>query len=199
MTLTACATTQTNANTVVNTNKQANDDFVLINGGTFQMGSPTNEPEREADEVQHNVTVDSFYMSKTELPQKQYQSVMGNNPSENKGENLPVENITWYDAVQYCNELSKKEGLTPCYTISGNTVTWNKSANGYRLPTEAEWEYAARANTTTPFSFGNNVKDENANCYNAYGYNNDASGSWVNGYLEHTVAVNSYAANAYGL
>ena len=68
MTLTACATTQTNANTVVNTNKQANDDFVLINGGTFQMGSPTNEPEREADEVQHNVTVDSFYMSKTELP-----------------------------------------------------------------------------------------------------------------------------------
>ncbi len=205
MTLTACATTQTNANTtaktntVVNTNKQANDDFVLINGGTFQMGSPTNEPEREADEVQHNVTVDSFYISKTELSQKQYQSVMGNNPSENKGENLPVENITWYDAVQYCNELSKKEGLTPCYTISGNIVTWNKSANGYRLPTEAEWEYAARANTTTPFSFGSNVKDENANCYNAYGYNNDASGSWVNGYLEHTVDVNSYAANAYGL
>jgi len=199
--LTACAATNTKTEVKTNTNtaKQINDNFVLINGGTFQMGSPTNEAEREADEVQHNVTVDSFYMSQTELSQKQYQSVIGKNPSENKGENLPVENITWYDAVQYCNALSKKEGLTPCYTVSGSTVTWDKSANGYRLPTEAEWEYAARANTTTPFSFGNDVKDENANCYNAYGYNNDASGNWVNGYLEHTVDVNSYATNNYEL
>lgn len=199
--LTACAATNTKTEVKTNTStaKQINDNFVLINGGTFQMGSPTNEAERESDEIQHNVTVNSFYMSKTELSQKEYKDVMGNNPSENRGDTLPVENVTWYDAIQYCNALSEKEGLTPCYTVSDNIVTWDKSANGYRLPTEAEWEYAARANTTTPFSFGNDVKDEDANCYNAYGYNNDASGSWINGYLEHTVDVNSYVANAYGL
>lgn len=127
---------------------------------------------------------------------------MGVNPSEMQGDDLPVTNITWYDAVQYCNVKSEKEGLTPCYTISGTTVTWDQSANGYRLPTEAEWEYAARANTDTPFSFGDYVHNSDANCYNAYGYNNDASGTWVNGsdaYLRKTVAVDQYPDNAYGL
>ena len=119
-----------------------------------------------------------------------------------QGNDLPVTNITWYDAITFCNRLSEAEGLTPCYTISGTTVTWDRSANGYRLPTEAEWEYAARANTATPFSFGDYVHNSDANCYNAYGYNNDASGNWVNGYdsyLEETVAVDTYAPNAYGL
>ncbi len=178
------------------------DDFALIQGGTFQMGSPANEPERSSDETQHSVTVGDFYMAKTEVSQKDYQSVMGVNPSVTKGDNLPVTNITWYDAIQYCNRLSMAEGLTPCYTVSGTTVTWNKAANGYRLPTEAEWEYAARANTTTPFHFGDYVHNSDANCYNAYGYNNDASGNWVNGsdaYLRRTVAVDQYPANSYGL
>ncbi len=179
-----------------------NDNFALISGGTFQMGSPASEPERSSDETRHSVTVDSFYMAKTEVSQQEYQTVMGSDPSETKGDDLPVTNITWYDAIQYCNKLSEAAGLTPCYTISGTTVTWDKSASGYRLPTEAEWEYAARANTTTPFSFGDYVHNSDANCYNAYGYNNDASGNWVNGsdsYLRRTVAVDQYAANAYGL
>ena len=179
-----------------------NMQYILIKGDTFQMGSPENEPERSSDEVQHNVTVGNFYMSKTEVSQKEYQEIMGVNPSATKGDALPVTNITWYDAVQYCNKLSQKEGLTPCYTISGTTVTWKKAANGYRLPTEAEWEYAARANTSTPFNFGDYVHNSDANCYNAYGYNNDASGNWVNGsgaYLRKTVAVDQYAANDYGL
>ena len=182
-----------------NSNMETQDGFVLINGGTYTMGSPDNEPERDADEIQHDVTVDSFYLSATELTQEEYQAVMGENPSENQGAGLPVENVSWYDAIAYCNARSEAEGLTPCYTISGTTVTWDRSANGYRLPTEAEWEYAARANTNTPFSFGDYVEDEDANCYNAYGYNNDASGSWVNGYLEHTVSVDSYPANGSGL
>lgn len=166
------------------------------------MGSPANEPERSSDEIQHSVTVSSFYMAKTEVSQREYQTIMGNNPSETKGDDLPVTNITWYDAIEYCNKLSEAEGLTPCYTVSDTTVTWNKAANGYRLPTEAEWEYAARANTATPFSFGDYVHNSDANCYNAYGYNNDASGNWVNGsdaYLRRTVAVDQYAANSYGL
>ena len=176
-----------------------NNGMLLIEGGTFQMGSPTSEYERDADEVLHEVTVGSFYMSETEVSQKQYEVVMGNNPSEHKGDDFPVENITWYDAVRFCNALSELESLTPCYSVNGTTVTWDRSAGGYRLPTEAEWEYAARANTTTPFWFGDYVYDKDANCYNAYGYNNDASGHWVNGYLQQTVEVDKYAANAFGL
>ena len=179
-----------------------NMQYTLIKGGAFQMGSPESEPERSSDEIQHSVTVGNFYMSKTEISQKEYQEIMGVNPSVTKGDDLPVTNITWYDALQYCNKLSQNEGLTPCYTISENTVTWDRSANGYRLPTEAEWEYAARANTDTPFNFGDYVHNSDANCYNAYGYNNDASGNWVNGsgaYLRKTVAVDQYAANDYGL
>ena len=125
----------------INTETDFNDNLVLINGGTFQLGSPAGEAERDSDETQHEVTVDDFYISKTEVTQREYQSIMGSNPSENRGDNLPVENITWYDAINYCNELSKASGLTPCYAIEGSTVTWNKNANGYRLPTEAEWEY----------------------------------------------------------
>jgi formylglycine-generating enzyme required for sulfatase activity len=133
--------------------------MVRINGGTFMMASPTNEAGSLADEVQHQVTVSSFYMGKYEVTQKEYQEVMGTNPSNFKGDNLPVENVSWYDAVDYCNRLSQKEGLTPAYTIDGENVTWNSNANGYRLPTEAEWEYACHAGTTTAYNTGAAISD----------------------------------------
>ena len=175
------------------------DGLVLVKGGTFQMGSPANEAERDGDETLHSVTVSDFYMAPMEVTQREYQAVMDSNPSERKGDALPVENVTWYDAIAYCNAKSQAEGLTPCYAVSGQSVTWHRSANGYRLPTEAEWEYAARGGTATPFWFGDYVHDTDANCYNAYGYNNDASGHWVNGYLRHTVEADRYNANAFGL
>jgi formylglycine-generating enzyme required for sulfatase activity len=112
---------------------------------------------RFADEVQHSVTVSSFYLGRYEVTQKEWREVMGNNPGYFKGDDLPVENVSWYEAVEYCNKRSQKEGLTPAYTIKGTNVTWNKKANGYRLPTEAEWEYACRAGTTTPFNTGSSV------------------------------------------
>ena len=86
--------------------------------------------------------------------------------------------MTWYDAIEYCNKRSIKEGLTPAYnTILGkNNTIWNRKANGYRLLTEAEWEYACRAGTTTPFSTGNNITTDQANYSGNYPYNNNAKG-----------------------
>jgi formylglycine-generating enzyme required for sulfatase activity len=131
--------------------------FVKIAGGTFMMGSPSSEPNRESNETQHQVTLSSFYMGKHEITQKEWVEVMGSNPSRFKGDNLPVEQVSWFVAVNYCNKRSIKEGLPPAYTVSGTNVTWNQSANGYRLPTEAEWEYACRAGTTTSYSSGESV------------------------------------------
>jgi formylglycine-generating enzyme required for sulfatase activity len=120
-------------------------DMVRVSGGTFTMGSPSNEANRDNGEAQHQVTISAaFYIGKSEVTQKEWVAVMGSNPSSFKGDNLPVEQVSWYDAIEYCNKRRLKEGLTPAYTVSGTTVTWNREANGYRLPTEAEWEYAAR-------------------------------------------------------
>jgi formylglycine-generating enzyme required for sulfatase activity len=168
--------------------------MVLIQGGTFTMGSPANEIDREDDEVQRMVTVSSFYMGKTEVTQKEYREVMGTNPSSFKGDNLPVEGVSWFNAVEFCNRLSRREGLTPAYTVKGTNVTWDRSANGFRLPTEAEWEYACRAGTQTPFSMGNNITTRQAN-YDGYPYNNNAKGTFRN----KTVEVRSFSPNAWGL
>jgi formylglycine-generating enzyme required for sulfatase activity len=120
-------------------------EFIFIQGGTFTMGSPASEQNRYDNEgPEHQVTVSSFYIGKYEVTQKEYHDAMEINPSEHKGENLPLENITWYETVTYCNERSRREGLILAYTINGENVTWNRNANGYRLPTEAEWEYAAK-------------------------------------------------------
>jgi formylglycine-generating enzyme required for sulfatase activity len=170
-------------------------NMVKINGGTFTMGSPVNEAERGNNEVQHQVTVNGFYMGKYEVTQKEWREVMGNNPSRFQGDNLPVEQVSWYNAVEYCNERSQREGLTPAYTINGTNVRWDRNANGYRLPTEAEWEYACRAGTSGPFSTGNNITTSQANYDGNKPYNNNAKGS----YREKTVNVGSFGSNAWGL
>ena len=121
------------------------ENMVRVEGGSFQMGSPPSESGRFDNEgPQHQVRVSTFYMSRYEVTQKEWREVMGSSPSRFSGDNLPVEQVSWYDAVVYCNVLSVQKGLTPVYTINGTSVTANWSADGYRLPTEAEWEYAAR-------------------------------------------------------
>lgn len=194
------------SNSLEVTDMQVPDNFVFIKGGSFQMGSAESEAWRSADETQHSVTVSDFYMSKYELTQKEYEEIAGNNPSNFSGENLPVENISWLDAVAYCNARSEKDGLTPVYTIDGQNVSWDRSANGYRLPTEAEWEYACRAGTTTPFYMENSPSADDANYYGHYPYeiedNYFSQGNLEvkpGEYRQTTVSVDSFSENPYGL
>lgn len=183
-----------------------NQDMVLIQGGTFTIGSPESESWRSKDEVQHRVTLNSFYMGKYEITQREYQLVMKANPSAFKGDRLPVDNVSWFDALAYCNARSRQEGLTPVYVIDGAKVTWNRSADGYRLPTEAEWEYACRAGTATPFSTQTSISAEEANYYGHYPYeiegnyfSQDALETKPGIYRETTVPVGSFAPNKWGL
>lgn len=171
-------------------------DYLLVNGSTFTMGSPEEERWRENDETEHQVTVGNFYIAKYEVSQADYQALMGNNPSSFTGDNLPVEGVSWYDAIRYCNALSSQEGLEPAYSINGTEVTWNRAANGYRLPTEAEWEYACRAGTTTPFSTGGNITVDQANWYSSYPY---IEGEGGGAYRRQTVPVNEFEPNPWGI
>ncbi|MDR2484037.1 MAG: formylglycine-generating enzyme family protein [Treponema sp.] len=130
-------------------------------------------------------TVSSFYMGRYEVTQAEYLEVTGADPSYFSGGGLPVETVDWYDAVAYCNARSLREGLTPAYRVNRAGVEWDRGANGYRLPTEAEWEYACRAGTITPFNTGNTITADQAN-YSASG-------------VRAPVAAGSFAPNGWGL
>ena len=132
----------------------APDGFARVEGGTFQMGDASSSDNDIR--IAHSVTVKSFSLSKHPVTQKEWREVMGTTVRQQRdmadktyslygeGDNHPMYYVSWHDAIEYCNKRSAKEGLTPAYTINGTNVTWDRDANGYRLPTEAEWEYAAK-------------------------------------------------------
>jgi formylglycine-generating enzyme required for sulfatase activity len=130
--------------------------MVAIPAGSFKMGSNGSDDEKPV----HTVWVDSFLMDKTEMTQSVWE-LIGKaealpNPSHFKGEELPVEQVTWPQAAKFCNARSRFEGFKPCY--NEDTAECDFNADGYRLPTEAEWEYACRAGSQTDFHFGNDTK-----------------------------------------
>jgi formylglycine-generating enzyme required for sulfatase activity len=155
-------------------------EFVKIPAGSFMMGSPASEANRADVETQHRVTISrDFYMGKYEVSQAQWTALMGTNPSGFKGDNLPVERVSWDDAQEFIKKLNARGEGT------------------YRLPTEAEWEYAARAGTMGAFGIGNgdSLSSEQANFDGNYPYGNTSKGKW----LQKTAPVGSYRANAWGL
>ncbi|MBD2576239.1 bifunctional serine/threonine-protein kinase/formylglycine-generating enzyme family protein [Oscillatoria sp. FACHB-1406] len=162
-------------------------EMVAIPGGSFMMGSPETEEKRDSDESpQHQVTIQPFYMGKYAITQAQWKAVaalpkikidLKPDPSNFKGANRPVETVSWWEAEEFCKRLSKKTGKQ------------------YRLPSEAEWEYACRAGTTTPFHFGETITSELVNYDGNYAYGNAPKGK----YREQTVEVGTLPPNGYGL
>ncbi|MEH2335151.1 formylglycine-generating enzyme family protein [Nostoc sp.] len=153
-------------------------EMVEILGGSFNMGSPPDENGRtEYEQPQHAVNVLAFFMSKFEVTQEQYKQIMGSNPSNFKGAKRPVERVSWNHAVEFCKKLSQKAGRK------------------YRLPSEAEWEYACRAGTTTSFHFGETITTELANYDGNYTYASEPEGK----YRQETTEVGSFPPNAFGL
>ncbi|MHB0947313.1 MAG: formylglycine-generating enzyme family protein [Sedimentisphaerales bacterium] len=152
--------------------------LVLVPAGEFEMGSPMEELKRDGDEAQHHIKLTKpFYMGKFEVTQLQYRVIMSQNPSKVGGDKLPVENVNWYEACRFLKKLSDKTGIK------------------FRLPTEAEWEYACRAGTKTAFNTGTTIDSDFAN-YNA----KDAYADGIIGtYLDSVCEVGKYKPNAFGL
>jgi formylglycine-generating enzyme required for sulfatase activity len=156
--------------------------MVYIPGGTFMMGSPATDKGRyNWQSPQHQVTVPAFYAGKYPITQAQWEAVMGNNPSYFKGEKLPVETVSWNDAVEFCRKLGQKTG------------------KNYRLLSEAEWEYACRAGTTTPFYFGETITTDLVNHYGSARYPDPDNSIPKEISRQHTMYVGSFPPNAFGL
>jgi uncharacterized protein (TIGR02996 family) len=152
--------------------------FAWVPAGTYWMGSPEAENDRYDDEAQHRVTLTKgIYVGVHAVTQACWQAIMGNNPSHHQGDDFPVEQVSWEDCQEFLGKLSKREG------------------QAYRLPTEAEWEYACRAGTTTPFYFGETITTDEAN----YGGNHPYRDGEEGVYREETTPVGSFPANAFGL
>lgn len=145
-------------------------DMVKVEGGKFLMGSKDDNRIAENDEQkQHEVKVNSFEINKLEVSVwewkdycKKTKQEMPLKPTWGWSDNNPITNVTWYDAIKYCNWLSKEDGLTPAYKLAGPNVICDFNSNGYRLPTEAEWEFAAKGGNKSKSSFfagGNNSND----------------------------------------
>ena len=181
--------------------------MVLVKGGTFRMGVEQQRNDKESleptsvrsyyieEEPVHPVTVNSFQIGKYEVTQAEWKAVMGNNPSLYQGDNLPVERVTWYDAVEYCNKRSEQEGLTPCYSGKGAEITCNFKAEGYRLPTEAEWEYACRGGLKSHnyvYSGSNQLDD-----VGWYGLNSDAQTQPVGQKKPNELGIYDMSGNAW--
>jgi formylglycine-generating enzyme required for sulfatase activity/tRNA A-37 threonylcarbamoyl transferase component Bud32 len=181
-----------------------------IPAGSFDMGSPPDEPECDSDEVQHSVTITrGFWMGETEVTQGQWRMLMDNNPASPSscGDDCPVEQVNWYEAVAFANALSDEAELEACYQMNscigepGEGMTCSSVAftgldcDGFRLPTEAEWEFAARAGTKSPFSTGDNITTDQANYDGTYPYNGNAKGI----FRDKTLPVRSFAPNPWGL
>ena len=153
-------------------------EMVEIPAGTFYMGSPENEEGRyDSESPQHQVTVPSFFVGKYPLTQAQYQAIIGNNPAYFKGNNRPVECVSWNNAVKFCQKLSQKTG------------------KNYKLPSEAQWEYACRAGTTTPFYFGEGITPDLVNYDGDYAYAAAPKGQDIG----QTTDVGIFPPNAFGL
>ena len=162
--------------------------MMLILGGEFTMGAPETELDsQDSERPEHRVKVPTFFMGKYLVTQEQWQAIMGNNPSRFKGEKRPVEKVSWNDARDFCNRLSERTSRT------------------YRLPSEAEWEYACRAGTTTPFHFGETISTDLANYRGTDWKINDKTypGNYGRGelgiYREQTTEVGNFPSNNYGL
>ncbi|MCL4204935.1 MAG: formylglycine-generating enzyme family protein [Pirellulaceae bacterium] len=185
--------------------------LILIPPGEFMMGSPDDESGRRDDETRHRVRItEPYYLGVYEVTQREYERVMGTNPSLFKtvaGQDtsrFPVETVSWYDTIEFCNKLSVLERKTPYYKLTSvrrdgqtiiSAVVQMLDGNGYRLVTEAQWEYAARAGISAIFPWGGTLSSSQANFNGNYPYGGAAQGP----YLERTTTVGSYQPNVWGL
>ncbi len=130
-------------------------DMVIVSAGTFIMGSDSTFDRTENSRPTYEATITrAYYIGKFEVTEKLWRAVMGSDSKSTGCDNCPAVGVTYMDAITFCNELSRKKGLEPPYTISGPYVSWNDAADGFRLPTDCEWEFAAKGNLTTAWYRG---------------------------------------------